>query len=128
MITNEDFLKSLAEDYPNQDWDNLPDLDSAPVVFYIKHKVKWTDKRDVERIDGCESQKEYATKDEVLLGIEEMKKNPSYHTVQSRPVEFLWDTVEICERKPHDLVCLHLMHDLRADVLAGEEVFPMHLP
>ena len=113
MISNEEFLASLAEDYPNVDWDNLPDLESSPDVFVVHFK-------EPGRFNPryCQIHKEYETEEEAKRYITELmpKVFPEAYDV------------EIRRSKADHLTWLHIFRELRNEVLSGEKVFPMYLP
>ena len=148
--TNEEFLEGLERDYPDMDWDNLPDIEDAPDVWIIDgwehHRRRFLKHKDrEERIRNHTIAffigHEYTSYEEAAAKLESMKTDPTWceeklsNDNSDGPVPFIehtgpviFEQTTIRKTKPRESIDLHVMSQLREKVLAGEKVFPMHLP
>jgi hypothetical protein len=143
MITNEEFLKGLDQDYPNQDWDAIPSLDSFPNVYIVNVQKQIitrhvTSGKTIKKLEWTQIATEFPTRIAAEEYVEKMK--PVWSKVNFIDDSLTWrqklvwhgpyllDSIKIQEKKPEDAVALSVMADLRKQVLAGEKVFPMYLP
>ena len=132
MITNEEFMADLERDYPNEDWDNLPDPETFPDVYTV-HGKQWEqtmpfkDKQLPPRQVEFEVGVEYATIEEAQAQVEKCKAwgTTYYHRSTFTVIP---ESLEIRAVKPREAVDKWLMKEFRADILAGKKVFPMYLP
>jgi hypothetical protein len=121
MITDKQFLADLEKEYPNEDWDKMPNPDSFSDVYTV-HGLQW----DIRHFKGNTKQHkvgfsvnaEYATIEEAQAQVEKCK---------------VWENVipesiEIRAGKPQEIVHKFLIKELRQDILDGKNVFPMYLP
>ena len=125
MITNEQFMADLERDFPDEDWDKVPDPDTFPDVYTV-HGQQW----DVQWMKGmrppywdCRTVSfsvdgEFSTIEEAQVQVEKCKAWPKVVP---------W-SLEIKTCKPVAAVDKFLMKEFRADILAGKKVFPMYLP
>ncbi len=125
MITNEQFLSDLDRDFPNENWDAVPDPETFPDVYTVHGKThrstymkgmqppRWVHDQMAFAVDA-----EYATIEEVQAQVELCKMWK----------DIVLDSLEIRTVKPRHAVEKWLMKTLREDVLAGKKVFPMYLP
>ena len=142
FASDQTFMEHLAENYPDIDWDNLPDLESAPDVFTIQGQIRY---RYVYKTKGKESKgyhgftfgKAFATREEAEVALEQLKHDPQYSEehlhgetcfTDTYLGPLIWDQMRIEVRKPTALVDLHMMRAWRADILSGKKIFPMYLP
>jgi hypothetical protein len=154
---NKTFLEELEQDYPDVDWDNLPDLDSAEDEYFIDglqyHRLHFSHR--VCETYGERPEKDIISKIGIELGpykteeeAEEMRQkmltedrwqkeqlekvgselDPIRSDKYFGPV--INDSLKIQKRKPRDLVMLHTMKSLRDRVLQDpdKQIFPMYLP
>jgi len=125
MITNEEFLKQMEEEFPGEDWDNLPDIETLPDVFTV-HGLQWMDSPPSGKFKGkfgkqktgFTVQGEYATRAEAEAQVERCK---TWEGV-------IPESLEIRENKPEKEVWKRFSKDCRDAIGRGEKVFPMYLP
>jgi hypothetical protein len=148
--TNEQFLEGLEKDYPDVDWDNLPDTETAPDVWiidgwehertvFLKHKDR--DERERKRTIAFSISHEYTSYEEAAAKLQSMKTDPLWCEEKltddnsDGPVPFIkhmgpviFERTTIRKTKPRESLNLYVMKELREKVLAGKKVFPMYLP
>lgn len=73
---NEEFLKELETDYPDVDWDNLPDEDSQPDVYHIDgmqwHRYHFY-AQESRASNNWQAKEEKDDKSQIGIGFEEIK-------------------------------------------------------
>ncbi len=105
MITNEQFMADLERDYPNENWDNVPDPSTLPDIYIVEGT-------------NFSVETEYATIEDAQSQVERCKT---------------WDgvipeSITIRISKPRAGLDKFMMKQLRDEILAGKKVFPMCLP
>jgi hypothetical protein len=143
MITDEDFMKELDRDYPNQDWDNVPDPQTLPNVYKISGKTQI-----VVRIlstgitTKIQEHFQIATEFPSREAAEEFIKERTmiWSSVFFKDESLSWgkrltwtgtrlmDSIVIEQRKPEDACVLATVADFRKQILSGKKVFPLSLP
>jgi hypothetical protein len=81
VISNEDFMKQLEEEFPGEDWDNLPDIETLPDVFTV-HGYQMVDSPPSGKFQGKFGKqktgftvhKEYPTRQEAEVGLGRNRK------------------------------------------------------
>ena len=125
MITDKQFMEDLERDYPNEDWDNVPNPDSFPDVYTV-HGARWeTNYMSGMRPPYWDTRKvyfsvegEYKTREEAEEQVERCKTWE----------DIVPESLEIRAVKPREAVHKWLCKEWREDILAGKKVFPMYLP
>ena len=112
-LTNEQFLKDIAIDFPDTDWDNLPDVSTCPDVFVVKGKSN----EDKGTYD-FEIDKEYTTKEEAEAQVKRME---TWENVVPGSVEIIQD-------KSKDILYKYWVASCLKDIKEGKKVFPLLLP
>jgi len=118
---NDDFLKQLAEEFPDEDWDNLPELDSIPDIWTlcIHWKKTW---RGGDLIGGLGSEEwEFETKELAEAHVEQMRQRDDAHKVD-------FDSINISREKPFKGFYKNWCKETLERVNKGEKVFPIYLP
>jgi hypothetical protein len=140
MNTEQDFWTTLQQDFPDVDWDNVPDIESVPNVFEISgmrpRRLHFFDGKDIESQVSF-GIGEFSTQEKAITHLEEIKTDPQYCSwymtkSHGHMQEFLgpviWDTVKIDAVKPVESVYLDFMKHMREDVLAKKVTFPVYVP
>lgn len=125
VISNEDFMKQLEEEFPGEDWDNLPDIETLPDVFTV-HGYQMVDSPPSGKFQGKFGKqqtgftvhKEYPTRQEAEAQVERCK---TWEGV-------IPESIEIRVNKPEAEVWKRFCKDCREAIGRGEKVFPMYLP
>jgi len=143
MITDDDFMKELERDYPNENWDNIPDPSTLPSVYKIYGQKQVITKslisgKTTKRLEHFEIGVEFKTKEEAENCIKE--NTESWSKVHFSDDSLTWrrnlvwsgphlmDSIKIQEKKPSDAVAMSTIAQFRKQILAGEKVFPIYLP
>jgi hypothetical protein len=120
MMTNEEFMAQLQRDFPEEDWDSVPDPDTQPDI-YVVSGWRWTD----ENQSGLNGEKiafsvegEFTTREDAETQVERCKRWPGV----------IPDSLSIQAAKPAKVVWKHFCKESRSRILVGENVFPMYLP
>jgi len=132
MITDEEFMAGLERDYPNEDWDSVPDPETFPDIYTV-HGQQWEQtmpfkgKQLPPRKTHFSVGAEYATMEEAQAQVEKCKAwGTTYHNRSTFTI--IPESLEIKAEKPRAAVDKWLMKGFREDILAGKKVFPMYLP
>lgn len=119
MLTDdEQFLKDLEKDFPNVDWDNLPDIETIPDI-YIVEGMNWdVVKAGLAKEIKFSIDKEYKTKEEAEKQIEICK---TWNGI-------IPESLTIKTQKPEEEVFKRFYADCLKRIKNGEKVFPIYLP
>lgn len=124
-LTNDQFMADLERDYPNENWDAVPDPETFPDVYTVHGKQHesqymkgmtppyWHHYQLSFTVDA-----EYATIEEAQAQVERCK---TWEDV-------VLDSLEIRNVKPRHACDKWMLKMFREDILAGKKVFPMYLP
>lgn len=143
MITDKEFMEELARDYPNQNWDEVPDPSTLPSVYTVSGKKQIVTRslingKTTKILEHFQINTEFPTKESAEEYIEKMR--PTWSKVVFRDESLTWrnklvwsgpylfDTIQIQEKKPVDAVMLSTVAEFRKEILSGKTVFPMSLP
>ena len=117
-INNEELMQMIAEEFPNEDWEALPDIGSIPDIYKVRGKMmelfgmvgkqKW---REVH----FEVQTEFATREEA-----EKQVQHCYEWEDTVP-----NSIEIVALKPSEALWKDIYKDWRKDILSGNKVLPI---
>lgn len=161
---NEEFLKELERDYPDMDWDGLPDLNAYPDVWHVEG-MQWRRlhffAQEARKSNNWQTKDERDIKDQIGIGFGELSLEAAeklsaeilnldskwqreefhrHNTITIDGVEIPWsdeyfgpvinDTMKIRKSKAWSAISLHLMRELRQQILDNpqEQIFPMYLP
>jgi hypothetical protein len=108
--TNDEFMRMLAEEHANVDWDKVPDPDTLPDIYTIDGLKKDGKAFSIDH--------EYASYQEAEFKVTEVRGWADVHG----------PSVKIRAAKPAEAVWLWCCKEWRERVMQGEQVFPIYGP
>lgn len=118
-ISDHDFLRMIEEEFPNEDWDAVPDPETLPDIYKVQGQwLQPAAGKRKECVESFEVQNEYVTREQAEAQLERCK---TWEGV-------LPESLKIVTLKPWAALSRALYRDWRREILEGKKVFPLNLP
>ena len=112
--SDNEFMAMLEKDFPNENWDNVPDPETLPDIYIIQGKQRGSGNWPIH----FEVHQEYTTMEAAQIQVEHCKQW----------TDVIADTIEIIPKKSANAVWKWMYKEWKERIEKGDSVFPMNLP